>query len=804
MSDGRLVVQSNNEGVPFVLANPDAPISQDLGAARRRAPAVWRGRRPPPGAARRPDGRSRADRGLRLWGRRADRPARDPPPDAGRVDGLPRRQRCGRRTACAPTTRSLAFSTQSPRRARRARRQGARGRLQHLDRGRHRGVPPPLRPAGPRRHPARGVGRGPGHAQRARRRHRHAGHHPLARLLRRPSRTRTRRSRSSSTRRPTLVPLVEAGELRGPIAEAAVSRGAGAAARRARRRRRVDLPAAARRDRRHAPPGLHPLPAAAAAHRGRRRRRTSRSSISATATASALAELLDINGLEAPDRRAARDPPPADDRRPGDLPRPRRRGCSARRSRTSNAIDLAVRRPMTRRAWTAARRWRDDRVWQAGFLIGSALGAAATVVGRRAERSARRGLVDWPARRADRGRAARASPGAPARRPSCGPSEPAYAEADGTHRPCTVDCPRHRAAGRRRAVGRRRSRRLGPGQHRDVRLAHRQARGRPARPGRPDRRRAGQGDHGARQPLGDDAASSGSCSGSWARASSASTTSRCCPTETGARPAPVRRGEHPRRRRRSLGVPLDPFRTWIALHETDPRLRVRGASVAAAVPRVAPRAPADAVRQRRPRPRPRRAARRSAGRSRGEAERRALDGARSWARSSEALFRETQAVMSLLEGFSDYVMDEVGRDLVPDVERISARFHERRAKRTAVRALDAPADRHGPQDGAVQEGRAVRPGHRRRPRPDGARRACGRARRRCRATARSTRPSAGSRASSTGRPRDGRRSARPPGRARHRARRRADGHRPEPDPVGPLSVARPRADPRRRARARGS
>ena len=30
MSDGRLVIQSNNEGVPFVLANPDAPISQDI------------------------------------------------------------------------------------------------------------------------------------------------------------------------------------------------------------------------------------------------------------------------------------------------------------------------------------------------------------------------------------------------------------------------------------------------------------------------------------------------------------------------------------------------------------------------------------------------------------------------------------------------------------------------------------------------------------------------------------------------------------------------------------------------------
>ncbi len=30
VSDGRLVVQSNNEGVPFVLANPDAPISKDM------------------------------------------------------------------------------------------------------------------------------------------------------------------------------------------------------------------------------------------------------------------------------------------------------------------------------------------------------------------------------------------------------------------------------------------------------------------------------------------------------------------------------------------------------------------------------------------------------------------------------------------------------------------------------------------------------------------------------------------------------------------------------------------------------
>jgi len=32
VSDGRLVVEANNQGVPFVLSAPDAPISRDIGA----------------------------------------------------------------------------------------------------------------------------------------------------------------------------------------------------------------------------------------------------------------------------------------------------------------------------------------------------------------------------------------------------------------------------------------------------------------------------------------------------------------------------------------------------------------------------------------------------------------------------------------------------------------------------------------------------------------------------------------------------------------------------------------------------
>ena len=91
----------------------------------------------------------------------------------------------GRRTAPRPDEEVLRFSTECARRARRARRQGDRRRLQHLDGGRPRrtsGAATTCRSWASIRPGA--VGRGAGDAQPARRRHRDAGDGPLARLLR--------------------------------------------------------------------------------------------------------------------------------------------------------------------------------------------------------------------------------------------------------------------------------------------------------------------------------------------------------------------------------------------------------------------------------------------------------------------------------------------------------------------------------------------------------------------------------------------------------------------------------------------
>jgi coenzyme F420 biosynthesis associated uncharacterized protein len=130
----------------------------------------------------------------------------------------------------------------------------------------------------------------------------------------------------------------------------------------------------------------------------------------------------------------------------------------------------------------------------------------------------------------------------------------------------------------------------------------------------------------------------------------------------------------------ALGVPLGPFRMWIALHETThafefeahpwlrPYLAERLERQLALFSRDASSLGRDAIRA---------LGRALRGEGSGEHWMERLMGD-----EQRRLFRETQAVMSLLEGFSDYVMDEVGRELVPGVDRISKRFHERRERRT--------------------------------------------------------------------------------------------------------------------------
>ena len=134
----------------------------------------------------------------------------------------------------------------------------------------------------------------------------------------------------------------------------------------------------------------------------------------------------------------------------------------------------------------------------------------------------------------------------------------------------------------------------------------------------------------------------------------------------------------------ALDVPIEPFRTWIALHETThayefeahpwlrPYLAERLERQLALFSRDAGSLGQDALRS---------LGRALRGEGRGDAD------AQHWIErlmtdEQRRLFRETQAVMSLLEGFGDHVMDEVGATLVPGVRQISARFHDRRERRT--------------------------------------------------------------------------------------------------------------------------
>jgi coenzyme F420 biosynthesis associated uncharacterized protein len=323
--------------------------------------------------------------------------------------------------------------------------------------------------------------------------------------------------------------------------------------------------------------------------------------------------------------------------------------------------------------------WRDDRVWQAGFLVGSAIGAAATVLGRRAERVARQGLVDWPAAERFAVQRLRNAPGA-LTPDELRATEPAYAaamerivprlsQALGTELPGVVE--RSAVVDRAGWV------------HANVATFA---------------SLIGQLEH----ELLDQVVPTG---GGLAKATMALANRWVTTRQLGfllgfmgskvlgqydlalltAEATPGKLlfvEENIRQTAAVLGVPLDPFRTWIALHETTHAFEFE------AHPWLRPYLAERLERQLSLFGREARGLGREALRGLGRAIRGDGEGAEHWIErimsdEQRRLFRETQAVMSLLEGFSDYIMDEVGRDLVPDVERISAKFHERRnARRT--------------------------------------------------------------------------------------------------------------------------
>jgi len=134
---------------------------------------------------------------------------------------------------------------------------------------------------------------------------------------------------------------------------------------------------------------------------------------------------------------------------------------------------------------------------------------------------------------------------------------------------------------------------------------------------------------------------------------------------------------------RLVDVPVDEFRLWVALHETThafeleahpwlrPYIRSRMERQVALFARETRRLQRQGLRHLVRRWRAAAA----------EGSLRAFLGP-----EQQRLFKETQLVMSLMEGFSDWVMDEVGEELLPDVGSIRRRFEARRGQRR--RGLD--------------------------------------------------------------------------------------------------------------------
>ncbi|MFV2061911.1 MAG: zinc-dependent metalloprotease [Chloroflexota bacterium] len=129
---------------------------------------------------------------------------------------------------------------------------------------------------------------------------------------------------------------------------------------------------------------------------------------------------------------------------------------------------------------------------------------------------------------------------------------------------------------------------------------------------------------------------------------------------------------------RSMRVPVDDFRLWVCLHETTHAFEME------AHPWLRPYVRERLERQvvlfaEETRELQRRGLGHLARRWRSAAAEGSLRGFLN--PEQRGLFRETQLVMSLMEGFSDWVMDEVGADVVPDVASIRRRFEAKRGQR---------------------------------------------------------------------------------------------------------------------------
>ena len=134
---------------------------------------------------------------------------------------------------------------------------------------------------------------------------------------------------------------------------------------------------------------------------------------------------------------------------------------------------------------------------------------------------------------------------------------------------------------------------------------------------------------------------------------------------------------------RLVKVPVDDFRLWVALHETTHAFELE------THPWLRPYIRSRMERQvelfaQETRRLQRQGLIRLARRWRSAAALRSIRGF--LGPEQRQLFRETQLVMSLMEGFSDWVMDEVGAELLPDVDAIRRRFEARRGQRR--RAID--------------------------------------------------------------------------------------------------------------------